>query len=367
MLKKLTPFLLALLPFFTLSASAQTDGDDDTDGDVDTEEPIERDTNAEFQVGTLFYSIINKEAFTVSVSPQYYDEEENSPGYDKDKTPKGKVIIPATIMHEGKKYTVTAIDDETFQYCKELTEVVLPETITEIGTSAFANTGISGIILPKKLSKLNFNVFASCKNLTEISIPESITSINANLFKGCSTLRKVTLPSTLLSIGTSAFGQCSALEEIVFPATLVSIDRHVFKDCDKLARVTCLFENPNQLRYSGIYGEIFEGTPKGMILLVPTGTKEAFAKVYPWNKRFQEIREFIPSSVNNLSTSTTQLEVQGQSLRLTLTAAQSLQVYTLQGQLQTQQQLSAGQHTISLSKGTYLVKVGQKVNKIAVQ
>lgn len=362
MLKKLTLLLLALLPFCTQLSWAQSEDDGDD------EEPTERETNAEFQVGSLFYSVLDEERLTVTLAPQYYEESQDAHGYDKDKSPKGKVVVPQTITHGGKTYTVTQIEDETFENCVELTEIVLPESITSIGTSAFSRTGISSILLPKMLVSLGQDVFAGCVNLKELSIPETITQLNGTLLKGCISLQKLELPKTLKSIGNSAFAQCTSLEEITLPETLVSIDRHVFKDCDNLARVICLFSNPEQLKYLGAYGEIFEGTPKGtMTLFVPAGTKEAFAKIYPWNKKFKEIREIVPAGLSALNAEEARVAPVAQGLRITLSSNQGVKIYDLKGQQQLQSQLTAGEHTVALPTGLYIVKVGNSQRKIAVR
>ena len=47
------------------------------------------------------------------------------------------LIIPETIIIEGKEYIVTDIDNNAFRGCSQLVSVSIPKTIKSIGTRAF--------------------------------------------------------------------------------------------------------------------------------------------------------------------------------------------------------------------------------------
>ena len=52
--------------------------------------------------------------------------------------PKGVLDIPETVSPSpGEKYTVTQIADEVFSECTDLTEVILPAQINEVGDHDF--------------------------------------------------------------------------------------------------------------------------------------------------------------------------------------------------------------------------------------
>lgn len=62
-------------------------------------------------------------------------------------------------------------------------EVVIPSTVTTIGSSAFSQSGISKVNLPSGLKTIGSSAFYS-NNLTELSIPSSVTSIGTLAFNG---------------------------------------------------------------------------------------------------------------------------------------------------------------------------------------
>ena len=62
--------------------------------------------------------------------------------------------------------------------------------------------------------------FTGCKNLIEIIIPDTVTSIGSSAFKDASSLKTVAISqesSALESIGYNAFYGCSSLEAFTIP------------------------------------------------------------------------------------------------------------------------------------------------------
>lgn len=126
----------------------------------------------------------------------------------------GDIIIPEEITYSNKTYTVSMLDFRAFQYDKELKSVILPSTITEIPSSAFAH----------------------CIGLTTIEIPESITTIGYNAFEG-SGLISITIPGSVRTIGSYAFWLCENLEELVISEGVENINSHAFMHCRTLKNV----------------------------------------------------------------------------------------------------------------------------------
>ena len=49
----------------------------------------------------------------------------------------GSLTIPETVSYKGKTYHVTKIGFRAFKGCTGLTSVTIPNSVTEIGSSAF--------------------------------------------------------------------------------------------------------------------------------------------------------------------------------------------------------------------------------------
>ena len=103
-------------------------------------------------------------------NPSYFEVEACTGGccIKKYTGPKeGSVVIPSRL--DGKE--VTAIGDEVFAECGDLTGITIPGSVTEIGSKAFAFcTGLTEITIPGSVVKIDMGAFAFCTGLTSVKI-----------------------------------------------------------------------------------------------------------------------------------------------------------------------------------------------------
>ena len=131
---------------------------------------------------------------------------------------------------------VTAIGDEAFKDCVNVTRVTLPEGVTEIGNAAFSGcTGLTDISLPAGLTTIGWNAFAGCTGLASVSLPDSVTELGWSAFYGCESLSSVRLSDNIKGFGDGVFANCVSLESITVPKKCASIGELAFAGCTKLA------------------------------------------------------------------------------------------------------------------------------------
>jgi hypothetical protein len=111
--------------------------------------------------------------------------------------------------------SVTDIGNGAFQYCKNLTRIFIPESVTSIGDGAFQDCkSLTNLVIPKNVTEIGDEAFYGCKSLTDLVLPEKITSIREGAFKYCKNLTRIDFPESITSIGKDAFRECIALREI---------------------------------------------------------------------------------------------------------------------------------------------------------
>ena len=182
---------------------------------------------------------------------------------------------------DGKEVTdlvipesVTSIGNYAFDYCTDLTSVTIPNGVTNIGTCAFRGcSNLTNVAIPPSVTTIGSNAFIWCKQIdtvhisdlatwcnisfdwsanplyygahlylddkevTDLTIPNGVTSIGNGAFFGCSYLSNVTIPEGVTTIGEQTFRDCSGLTSISLPTSLSSISKRAFQDCDSLTSV----------------------------------------------------------------------------------------------------------------------------------
>lgn len=75
--------------------------------------------------------------------------------------------------------TITKIPGSMFYGCESLNNIEIPESVTEIGASAFAGIGASSVTIPKGVATIGGGLFYNCENLTEVYfMQEESTSVS---------------------------------------------------------------------------------------------------------------------------------------------------------------------------------------------
>ena len=178
-----------------------------------------------------------------------------------------KIIIPNSVLYDGKNYPVTSIADSAFYSNWSLIEVTIPNSVTTIGDYAFAScSGLTEVTIPNSVTTIGERAFyrctglqtviwnarnaeyynglsydspfSNCDRLTDFVFGEEVEHIPAYLCRELTLLNTIVIPNSVTSIGISAFDGCSGLTEVIWNARNVQDfqdnSSRPFSGCDRL-------------------------------------------------------------------------------------------------------------------------------------
>lgn len=162
---------------------------------------------------------------------------------------KGKIVIPEIVHYDGNDYSVVAIGESAFYDNRELLKVTVKgEKLKSVGAIAFVWChSLSEVKLPNSVTEMGWRAFHNC-GLTSISLPNSLTELPKEAFRACKSLKTIKLPDNLLKIGEQAFYDCS-IESLTLPATVKDIGKEAFAFCN-FNQIICYAKDVPKAEYS---------------------------------------------------------------------------------------------------------------------
>lgn len=174
----------------------------------------------------------------------------------------GEHIIKYTLIND------TTTGNYTFCDCRNLTSVILPNSMISIGSEAFKDCYVlTSVTIPNSVTNIGGSAFSGCRDLAEITIPNSVTSIGQFAFAACSGLTSVIIGNSVISIGSAAFRDCTSLPSIIIPSSVTSISGGAFFNCTSLNSIVC-----NAITAPTIKNSTFDNVKTGGTLIVPSGS-----------------------------------------------------------------------------------------------
>ena len=232
--------------------------------------------------------------------------------------------------------SVTEIGAFAFCNCSGLTSVTIPNSVTSIGADAFDGCEglkevhisdlaawcridfnpyggtplsyahnlylngelITDLVIPNSVTKIGNRAFAGCSSLTSVTIPNSVTKIGDYAFRNCSGLTSVTIPNSVTSIGWSAFAGCTGITKITIPKTIKTIGTGAFA-CNDKSEVYVEWDDPSDETLSFDQQPFSDKIMQYGTLYVPTGTKAIYEQYDPW-RNFFNIEEYTVDGIEEI-------------------------------------------------------------------
>ena len=138
----------------------------------------------------------------------------------------GCTSLESVVFNNGLK----KIADYCFENCTSLKKVVIPDSVSVLGTGAFQGcTSLESVKLGNGLYVIKEVAFRYCRSLVTISIGDKIHTIDNQSFEGCDKLQRLILPPNVRTIVSYAFNNCENLIEIYVKNTSCSIGEYTFQ------------------------------------------------------------------------------------------------------------------------------------------
>jgi hypothetical protein len=131
------------------------------------------------------------------------------------------VVIPDSIIVIGKN----AFDNNS-----KLREVTISNSVIAIEEEAFKNNNIEKLILGQNVQIIGKSAFKGNSNLMEVTIPNSVIVIEEEAFKN-NNINKLILGQNVQIIGQNAFSGNNNLSEITIPDSVTKINKGAFSNC----------------------------------------------------------------------------------------------------------------------------------------
>ena len=174
---------------------------------------------------------------------------------------------------------VDEIGEKAFYLCVSLGEVYIPENVKTIKNNAFSQAGMTKLTVAGATAIYDY-AFEQCESLTEVVLGDSIINIGRGVLYFCNSLEKLTapflgltvsdkagaylgylfgansaeenairVPKTLSSltltsaktIGTRAVYNCEGLQTVSLPSSVTAIGEYAFSGCKALSSLTVPF------------------------------------------------------------------------------------------------------------------------------
>ena len=314
------------------------------------------------------------------------------PDYNEGRSPWSGFGYTTTTVVIGEG--VSTIGKESFAEMVSLTSITLPKSLTKIGGKSFTGcVKLTSVTIPAGVKEIGASAFLLCPALTEIKVDAAntvYTSVDGVLFNKAKTvlhrypggrpngkydipagvktvapfaffsvghLHTLTAPAGIELFGNSAFAFSRSLSWVSLPDANFLIRDLAFCGCASLKSITVKSKTPPRTAF-----DAFEGVPVSSVKLnVPKGAGAAYKADSEW-KAFKIVVE----ATANVLLPEARIYTADGRLYLTLSRAETVHIYNVSGALVRTFNAPAGETSITLPQGVYVVRAGERTEKVFI-
>ena len=200
------------------------------------------------------------------------------------------VVAEENAIYDSRENSNVIIETSSSTLVAGCSTSAIPESVTTIANYAFVGLGFNSITISQGVKCIRDYAFQYCNNLTSIVVDENnivydsrnscnaIIETNSNtLVVGCST---TVIPESVSAIGINAFCGCGSLTSITIPENVTCIGNWAFANCFNLSSITCEATMPPTIGVSST----FYGVDMYIPVYVPAGCVGAYQASEVWNE-----------------------------------------------------------------------------------
>ncbi len=139
-------------------------------------------------------------------------------------------LVDVQFSHAG---TVTICNDNLLAGVKLCKNLILPESLVQIGSSTFSRMErLCHISIPHAVTDMGSAVFKGNKSMKSVRLSDNCAHLKEFLFADCDSLQSISIPPIVITMGYEMFRGCQSLTQVEFRSgeKQLSVANYLFAD-----------------------------------------------------------------------------------------------------------------------------------------
>lgn len=146
--------------------------------------------------------------------------------------------------------TVENINSYAFAY-SHINTVQIRDGVKKLGNGAFYSSDLFDLTLPDSVSQIGSLLCGECKSLEFVELGNGVKDLGSKTFSGCEKLRNISISKNVEYIKSGAFSGCTELVEVEIPENVRGIEANAFPQHTNL-----IFNDEMTIMENGAYRKI---------------------------------------------------------------------------------------------------------------